>query len=112
MNDELIEAVQENILLWLAYMELGKITHSDASQRIEAYYLGLAEVLEIKQLSNVLPYFTDARAYLHAASPTLSTSMFLSLDDFSDINELNQAKRRAEGLLDKHIQLTVRRLTI
>ncbi|GMQ49706.1 hypothetical protein [Vibrio sp. 10N] len=109
MKSEITEAIQENIVLWLAYAKLEKITYSEAEQRIEAYYLGLQEVLDINQLSTILPYFSDARAYITATTGQAPSSLFFTMGHQGEAEEMLAAKGEVIEDLDKNLQLNARR---
>lgn len=110
ISPEAKEAIQENVLLWLAYAKLGKITYSETAQRIDAYYLGLQEVLDIQQLSTILPFFSDARAYIAISAGQEPSSLFFNMENEGDVEQLRTAKAEVTEDLDRCLQLNARRL--
>ncbi|MGR5178876.1 hypothetical protein [Vibrio mediterranei] len=109
MKSEITEAIQENIILWLAYAKLEKITYSEAEQRIEAYYLGLQEVLDINQLSTIIPFFSDARAYITAKTGQAPSSLFSPMGHTREAEEMLTTKGEVIEDLGKNLQLNARR---
>ncbi|NAZ94204.1 hypothetical protein [Vibrio toranzoniae] len=108
--DELTKyGIKKNLVLWMAYLRLGQITLEQATERVEAYYLGIQETLSIDELKVILPIFFDVRAMLNQfGGINVPLELFPKTESRDDRDALNEAMEKVEVELDKFIQLQAR----
>jgi hypothetical protein len=109
--DELTKyGIKQNLALWIAYLRLGHITLEQATERTEAYYLGIQECLDKDELKEVLPIFCDTRTMLSQLGDTKNPIVLFPRTSESDEKIILQEVSKVKEELDKFIQLQARSL--